>query len=102
MFKQPFHRVTSLVAANKSWSVLRGSYCVSDSPRATDMTIFRLSTGHDCLRTYLFRFNIINSPICVLCDYGHVINAAHLEERSSLNHLICIVKEYWRARCLMI
>ncbi|GFT43201.1 uncharacterized protein NPIL_311401 [Nephila pilipes] len=92
IFKQSFHRTTSLAAANKSWSVLRGFHCVPDSPSVVVTAMFRLLTGHDCLSAYLFRFNIINSPTCVLCDFGQAMTAAHLDECSSLNHLNCIVK----------
>ncbi|GFX44378.1 hypothetical protein TNCV_2409091 [Trichonephila clavipes] len=43
----------------------------------------------------------VTSPICVLCDTGQDMTAAHLDECSALNDLNCIVKRYWRARCLM-
>ncbi|GFU34475.1 hypothetical protein TNCV_1992191 [Trichonephila clavipes] len=43
----------------------------------------------------------LTSPICVLCDTGQDMTAAHLDECSALNDLNCIVKRYWRARCLM-
>ncbi|GFV29581.1 uncharacterized protein LOC103524116 [Trichonephila clavipes] len=43
----------------------------------------------------------MTSPICVLCDTGQDMTAAHLDECSALNDLNCIVKRYWRARCLM-
>ncbi|GFT42335.1 uncharacterized protein NPIL_658561 [Nephila pilipes] len=77
-FKQPFHHVTYLADDDKSWSVLLGSQCVPDSPPTAAVAMFRLSTGHDCLSAYLFRFNIINSPICVLCDSGSTMTAAHM------------------------
>ncbi|GFY17681.1 uncharacterized protein TNCV_1074161 [Trichonephila clavipes] len=60
-----------------------------------------LLTGHDCLCAHLFRFNLVTSPICVLCDTGKDMTAAHLDECSALNDLNCIVKRHWRARCLM-
>ncbi|GFV56529.1 uncharacterized protein LOC103521360 [Trichonephila clavipes] len=44
---------------------------------------------------------LLTSPICVLCDTGQDMTAAHLDECSALNDLNCIVKRYWRARCLM-
>ncbi|GFS78425.1 uncharacterized protein LOC103524116 [Trichonephila clavipes] len=44
---------------------------------------------------------LLISPICVLCDTGQDMTAAHLDECSALNDLNCIVKRYWRARCLM-
>ncbi|GFT48683.1 hypothetical protein TNCV_4632351 [Trichonephila clavipes] len=44
---------------------------------------------------------LLTSPICVLCDTGQDMTAAHLDECFALNDLNCIVKRYWRARCLM-
>ncbi|GFX39479.1 hypothetical protein TNCV_2668411 [Trichonephila clavipes] len=40
----------------------------------------------------MFRFNLVTSPICVLCDNGQDMTAAHLDECSALNDLNCIVK----------
>ncbi|GFW61820.1 uncharacterized protein TNCV_1471421 [Trichonephila clavipes] len=70
-------------------------------PRAAAVAKFRLLTGHDCLCAHLFRFNLVTSPICVLCDTGQDMTAAPLDECCALNDLNCIVKRYWRARCLM-
>ncbi|GFV29098.1 uncharacterized protein TNCV_4601301 [Trichonephila clavipes] len=69
--------------------------------RAAAVAKFRLLTGHDCLCAHLFRFNLVTSPICVLCDTGQDMTAAHLDECSALNDLNCIVKKVLRARCLM-
>ncbi|GFT58083.1 uncharacterized protein TNCV_722621 [Trichonephila clavipes] len=77
------------------------SHGIPSSPRAAAVAKFRLLTGHDCLCAHLFRFNLVTSPICVLCDTGQDMTAAHLDECSALNDLNCIVKRYWRARCLM-
>ncbi|GFW14916.1 uncharacterized protein LOC103521360 [Trichonephila clavipes] len=44
---------------------------------------------------------LLTSPICVLCDTGQDMTAAHLDECSALNYLNCIVKRYWRVRCLI-
>ncbi|GFT12839.1 hypothetical protein TNCV_5095591 [Trichonephila clavipes] len=35
--------------------------------------------------------HIVTSPICVLCDTGQDMTAAHLDECSALNDLNCIV-----------
>ncbi|GFV05652.1 techylectin-5A [Trichonephila clavipes] len=64
------------------------------SSRAAAVAKFRLLTGHDCLCAHLFRFNLVTSPICVLCDTGQDMTAAHLDECSALNDLNCIVKRY--------
>ncbi|GFX35905.1 uncharacterized protein TNCV_4214271 [Trichonephila clavipes] len=93
---------TSRVARDKPWSTLcKKSHGIPSSPRAAAVAKFRLLTGHDCLCAHLFRFNLVTSPICVLCDTGQDMTAAHLDECSALNDLNCIVKRYWRARCLM-
>ncbi|GFW53705.1 uncharacterized protein TNCV_1078061 [Trichonephila clavipes] len=96
------HFDASRVARDKPWSTLcKKSHGIPSSPRAAAVTKFRLLTGHDCLCAHLFRFNLVTSPICVLCDTGQDMTAAHLDECSALNDLNCIVKRYWRARCLM-
>ncbi|GFV39478.1 uncharacterized protein LOC103524116 [Trichonephila clavipes] len=92
----------SRVARDKPWSTLcKKSHGIPSSPHAAAVAKFRLLTGHDCLCAHLFRFNLVTSPICVLCDNGQDMTAAHLDECSALNDLNCIVKRYWRARCLM-
>ncbi|GFY29664.1 uncharacterized protein LOC103524116 [Trichonephila clavipes] len=100
--KESFRLTASRVARDKPWSILcKKSHGIPSSPRAAAVAKFRLLTGHDCLCAHLFRFNIVTSPICVLCDTGQDMTAAHLNECSALNDLNCIVKRYWRARCLM-
>ncbi|GFW14838.1 uncharacterized protein LOC103524116 [Trichonephila clavipes] len=101
-FRESFRLTASRVARDKPWSTLcKKSHGIPSSPRAAAVAKFRLLTGHDCLCAHLFRFNLVTSPICVLCDTGHNMTAAHLDEYSALNDLNCIVKRYWRARCLM-
>ncbi|GFV36384.1 putative RNA-directed DNA polymerase from transposon X-element [Trichonephila clavipes] len=96
------HFDASRVARDKPWSTLcKKSHGIPSSPRAAVVAKFRLLTGHDCLCAHLFRFNLVTSPICVLCDTGQDMTAAHLDECSALNDINCIVKRYWRARCLM-
>ncbi|GFV07769.1 uncharacterized protein TNCV_969041, partial [Trichonephila clavipes] len=83
----------SRVARDKPWSTLcKKSHGIQSSPRAAAVAKFRLLTGHDCLCAHLFRFNLVTSPICVLCDTGQDMTAAHLDECSALNDLNCIVK----------
>ncbi|GFV85510.1 uncharacterized protein TNCV_3773341 [Trichonephila clavipes] len=103
LFKIKIIRLTaSRVARDKPWSTLcKKSHGIPSSPRAAAVAKFRLLTGHDCLCAHLFRFNLVTSPVCVLCDTGQDMTAAHLDECSALNDLNCIVKRYWRARCLM-
>ncbi|GFT28440.1 integrase catalytic domain-containing protein [Trichonephila clavipes] len=99
---ESFRLTASRVARDKPWSTLcKKSHGIPSSPRAAAVAKFRLLTGHDCLCDHLFRFNLVTSPICVLCDTGQDMTAAHLDECSALNDLNCIVKRYWRARCLM-
>ncbi|GFY24239.1 mariner Mos1 transposase [Trichonephila clavipes] len=86
--------MASRVARDKPWSTLCKfkSHGIPSSPRAAAVAKFRLLTGHDCLCAHLFRFNLVTSPICVLCDTGQDMTAAHLDECSALNDLNCIVK----------
>ncbi|GFW79375.1 putative transposable element [Trichonephila clavipes] len=87
------HFDASRVARDKPWSTLcKKSHGIPSSPRAAAVAKFRLLTGHDCLCAHLFRFNLVTSPICVLCDTGQDMTAAHLDECSALNDLNCIVK----------
>ncbi|GFV02614.1 uncharacterized protein TNCV_5017821 [Trichonephila clavipes] len=91
-----YDRQSSRVARDKPWSTLcKKSHGIPSSPRAAAVAKFRLLTGHDCLCAHLFRFNLVTSPICVLCDTGQDMTAAHLDECSALNDLNCIVKRNW-------
>ncbi|GFV73672.1 uncharacterized protein LOC103524116 [Trichonephila clavipes] len=102
IFRESFRLTASRVARDKPWSTLcKKSHGIPSSPHAAAVAKFRLLTGHNCLCAHLFRFNLVTSPICVLCDTGQDMTAAHLDECSALNDLNCIVKRYWRARCLM-
>ncbi|GFW15292.1 uncharacterized protein TNCV_3739961 [Trichonephila clavipes] len=73
-------------------TLCKKSHGIPSSPRAAAVAKFRLLTGHDCLCAHLFRFNLVTSPICVLCDTGQDMTAAHLDECSALNDLNCIAK----------
>ncbi|GFX72618.1 uncharacterized protein LOC103524116 [Trichonephila clavipes] len=96
IFRESFRLTASRVARDKPWSTLcKKSHGIPSSPRAAAVAKFRLLTGHDCLCAHLFRFNLVTSPICVLCDTGQDMTAAHLDECSALNDLNCIVKRHW-------
>ncbi|GFT26700.1 uncharacterized protein TNCV_3604991 [Trichonephila clavipes] len=60
--KKCFRDTATSVAKNKSWRMLIKPNCISDSPRAAAVVEFRFLTGH------LFRFNLTDSPFCVLLD----------------------------------
>ncbi|GFW91112.1 uncharacterized protein LOC103524116 [Trichonephila clavipes] len=93
IFRESFRLTAPRVARDKPWSTLcKKSHSISSSPRTAAVAKFRLLTGHDCLCAHLFRFNLVTSPICVLCDTGQDMTAAHLDECSALNDLNCIVK----------
>ncbi|GFV57145.1 uncharacterized protein TNCV_3174221 [Trichonephila clavipes] len=93
IFRESFRLTASCVARDKPWSTLcKKFHGIPSSPRAAAVAKFRLLTGHDCLCAHLFRFNLVTSPICVLCDTGQDMTAAHLDECSALNDLNCIVK----------
>ncbi|GFW86416.1 uncharacterized protein TNCV_4332001 [Trichonephila clavipes] len=87
-----FRLATSCVARDKPWSTLCKKSHGIPSSRAAAVAKFRLLTGHDCLCAHLFRFNLVTSPICVLCDTGQDMTTAHLDECSALKDLNCIVK----------
>ncbi|GFV83523.1 uncharacterized protein LOC103524116 [Trichonephila clavipes] len=79
IFRESFRLTASRVARDKPWSTLcKKSHGIPSSPHAAAVAKFRLLTGHDCLCAYLFRFNLVTSPICVLCDTGQDMTAAHL------------------------
>ncbi|GFS52565.1 probable RNA-directed DNA polymerase from transposon BS [Trichonephila clavipes] len=69
IFRESFRLTASRVVRDKPWSTLcKKSHGIPSSPRAAAVAKFRLLTGHDCLCAHLFRFNLVTSPICVLCD----------------------------------
>ncbi|GFX14197.1 uncharacterized protein LOC103524116 [Trichonephila clavipes] len=90
IFRESFRLTASRVARDKPWSTLcKKSHGIPSSPRAAAAVAkFRLLTGHDCLCAHLFHFNLVISPICVLCDTGQDMTAAHLDECSALNDLV--------------
>ncbi|GFX44119.1 uncharacterized protein TNCV_4119151 [Trichonephila clavipes] len=93
IFRESFRLTASRVARDKPWSTLcKKSQGIPSSPRAAAVAKFRLLTRHDCLCAHLFRFNLVTSPICFLCDTGQDMTAPHLDECSALNDLNCIVK----------
>ncbi|GFT83095.1 uncharacterized protein TNCV_629231 [Trichonephila clavipes] len=91
IFRESFRLTASRVARDKPWSILCKKSHGIPSSRAAAVAKFRLLTGHDCLCAHLFRFNLVTSPICVLCDTGQDMTAAHLDECSALNDLNCIL-----------
>ncbi|GFV52151.1 uncharacterized protein TNCV_5070721 [Trichonephila clavipes] len=93
ILRESFCLTASRVARDKPWSTLcKKSHGIPSSPRAAAVAKFRLLTGHDCLCAHMFRFSLVASPICVLCDTGQDMTAAHLDECSALNDLNCIAK----------
>ncbi|GFV17408.1 uncharacterized protein LOC103524116 [Trichonephila clavipes] len=95
IFRESFRLTASRVARDKPWSTLcKKSHGIPSSHRAAAVAKFRLLTGHDCLCARLFRFNLVTSPICVLCDTGQDMTATHLDECSALNDCNCIVKRH--------
>ncbi|GFU48863.1 hypothetical protein TNCV_2024221 [Trichonephila clavipes] len=62
---------------------------------------FRLLTGHDCLRSHLYRIGVANSPDCTLFDSGQSMTAEHSVVCPALISLSSTVEKYWRACALM-
>ncbi|GFS63309.1 uncharacterized protein LOC103524116 [Trichonephila clavipes] len=85
IFRESFRLTAFRVARDKPWSTLcKKSHGIPSFPRAAAVAKFRLLTGQDCLRAHLFHFNLVISPICVLCDNEQDMTAAHLDECSAL------------------
>ncbi|GFU52416.1 uncharacterized protein LOC103524116 [Trichonephila clavipes] len=92
IFRESFRLTASRVARDKSWNTLcKKSHGIPCFPRAAAVAKFRLLTGHDCLCAHLFRFNLVTSPTCVLCDTEQDMTVTHLDECSALNDLNCII-----------
>ncbi|GFV18733.1 uncharacterized protein LOC103524116 [Trichonephila clavipes] len=95
IFRESFRLTASRVARDKPWSTLcKKSPGIPSSPRAATVAKFRLLTGNDYLCAHVVRFNLVTSPICVLCDTGQDMTAAHLDECSALNDLNCITDDF--------
>lgn len=72
---------------------------ISEWPRKKSVTIFRLISGHDCLRKHLYRISVTpySNSICPLCDRKEDIDLLHLRKCHDLPHTL-IWECYWVAR----
>lgn len=94
-FRHSFRRDAAEYSRDKPWRDLAfSSRCVPDAPRSVATACFRLLTGHDCLQAYLFRFKIVSSPVCTLCDSGQIMNASHLDNCSALTVCTTIFEKF--------
>lgn len=59
--------------------------------------IFRILIGHDCFRTNLLRFNIINSPMFIWYSTKEDISAAQIDVCHTLSYCKFFVETYRRA-----
>ncbi|GFW79244.1 hypothetical protein TNCV_2476511 [Trichonephila clavipes] len=76
IYKKYFRSAVATATINKMWRVLLKPECVSDSPRVSAVTQFRLLTGHDCLYANLF---CVNLTALTLCDYVNLNKDLELE-----------------------
>ncbi|XP_054711176.1 uncharacterized protein LOC129220773 [Uloborus diversus] len=56
-------------------------------PRALGVASFRNITGHDYLQAHLYKINLADSPLCVLCEGTSTMTAEHLYRCSSLHDI---------------
>lgn len=96
------------VMANKTWSSLLGSPLPMNLPRSVFTANFRILTGHDFLQNHLCRIGVADSPVCVLCPLGAVMDFTHLTSCPALSFMQCSADNfynkasfYWAARGLM-
>ncbi|GFX48526.1 uncharacterized protein LOC103524116 [Trichonephila clavipes] len=90
------------LSKDKNWAILnKDSSWVPVAPRKASVAQFRLLTGHDCLRSYLYRIGITNSPDCTTCDSGQHMTAEHLVVCPALISRNSFVEKFWRVRALM-
>ncbi|GFU50817.1 hypothetical protein TNCV_2495211 [Trichonephila clavipes] len=90
------------MSKDKDWAIFnKDPSWVPGAPRKAAVAHFRLLTSHNCLRSYLYRIGIVNSPDCTLWDSGQLLTAGHLVVCLALINLNSIVEKYWRTRALL-
>ncbi|GFV26128.1 hypothetical protein TNCV_4887591 [Trichonephila clavipes] len=67
---------------------------VLTAPRKAAAAHFRLLTGHDCLRSHLYRIVFTDSPDCTLCDSDRPMTAEHLVVCPALINLNSTIERY--------
>ncbi|XP_042897702.1 uncharacterized protein [Parasteatoda tepidariorum] len=99
----------------KSWASLLDDQQrshLSLLPRAEGVACLRLITGHDYLQAHLFKINLVNSPLCVLCSTSpmtgeHLLDCPSLLDIRSSDDFCALSPSgatsvlYWTARRLM-
>ncbi|GFW67670.1 hypothetical protein TNCV_3445421 [Trichonephila clavipes] len=77
------------LSKDKNWTCLNKDQ--SWAPRKATVAHFTLLTGHDYLRSHLYRIGIVNSPDCTQCDLNQPMIAEHLVVCPALIRLNSIV-----------
>ncbi|XP_054706520.1 uncharacterized protein LOC129216334 [Uloborus diversus] len=95
IFKDTFHEELKNRNSNKPWFELILN--VPNWPRMKSVAMFRLLSGHDCLRKHLCRINVVPDPFCTLCDLHEVMDMPHLSRCPALPWT-SIWERYWIAR----
>ncbi|GFX59609.1 hypothetical protein TNCV_3753741 [Trichonephila clavipes] len=90
------------MSKDKNWAILNDNPSwVPEAPRKATIAHLRLLTGHDCLRSHLYRIGTVDSPDFTMCDSGQPMTAEPLDMCPALISLNSIVEKYWRVRALM-
>ncbi|GFY11802.1 hypothetical protein TNCV_1529941 [Trichonephila clavipes] len=88
MTKYNFQLEAVDILKDKSCAILnKNPSWVSEASRKTAAAHFRLSTGHNNLRSHLYRIGITDLPDCTPCDSGQPMTTEHLEVCSVLKSL---------------
>lgn len=95
IFRDSFREELKSRNLNKSW--LGQILDVPQWPRKRSVAMFRLISGHDCLRKHLCRINVVPDPLCTLCDLHEEMDLPHLSRCPALPRT-SIWERYWIAR----
>ncbi|GFT49321.1 hypothetical protein TNCV_4583031 [Trichonephila clavipes] len=94
-FMYNFKMEVAEMSKDKSWAILNENPSwVPEAPRKSVVAHFRLLTGHDCLRSYLYKIGIADSPGCTVYDSGQPMTAEHLVVCPTLISLNSTVEKY--------
>ncbi|GFX76178.1 hypothetical protein TNCV_2144821 [Trichonephila clavipes] len=89
------------ISKDKNWAIWNEnpSWAPDASSKAAAVH-FRLLTGHDYLRSHLYRNSITDSLDCTLCNSGQPMTAEHSDVHPAVKVLI-ILSKILRAHALM-
>lgn len=97
-FRASFFQELIFKNRNKPW--IEQIREMPEWPRKKSVAIFRLISGHDCLRKHLYRINVTPDSFCTLCDLKEDMDLLHLRRCPALPHT-SIWERYWVARAAL-